>query len=219
MSDDKADAADLAAIASALVVNIGTISEAQEIVMDSAIERAKFKGIPIILDPVGAGATPRRLTAANKFSSKASVIRGNASEILALCGASPGQKGVDSIAASNFEVMVEKAKILAASLGVVVAVTGPTDIVTDGNETMKIEGGHELMTKLTGTGCLLTAITGAYVAASPDNPLAATAAALWHLALAGERAHLGLKGSDKSLGAYKTLLFDQIAQITPRDLA
>jgi hydroxyethylthiazole kinase len=216
MSDDPGDAASLASLASALVINIGTVSDHQETVMAAAHAAAMAKGRPVVLDPVGAGATPRRLAAGRRFMAGAAVVRGNASEILALKGAGAGQKGVDSSASDSLEAIEAAAMELARSAGAVVAVTGETDVATDGTKAERIAGGHVLLTRLTGTGCLLSAITGAYVGASPEDPLGAAAAALRHVARAGERAAAALAGG--SLGVFKTLLFDHLATVGPEDL-
>jgi hydroxyethylthiazole kinase len=212
MSDDPSDAAALAAMASALVINIGTISDHQEAVMAAAWSRARADGVPIVLDPVGAGATPRRLAAANRFLEGAAIVRGNASEILALHGAGGSQKGVDSSAAEGLQALEAAALDLAKTRGVVVAVTGETDIVAgpDGRSE-RIEGGHVLLTRLTGTGCLLSAVTGATLGAAKDDPFEAAAAALRLVAGAGERAAAALDRVGGHLGAYKTLLFDGLA--------
>jgi hydroxyethylthiazole kinase len=226
MSDDPSDAAALAELASALVVNVGTISDRQAAVMAAAHARARSKGIPIILDPVGAGATPRRLLASRKFMEGAAVIRGNASEILALRGGDLSQKGVDSSSAEELGVLEEAAAWLAKEAKAVVAVTGETDIVSDGQKTLRVKGGHVWLTALTGSGCLLSVMVGAYAGASQDAPFEAAAAALTHLKRAGERAAAalpvpGVLGSVTAgaLGSYKALLFDSIAAITPEDLA
>lgn len=217
MSDDPSDAAALAEYASALVINIGTISESQEIVMAAAHARARAKGIPIILDPVGAGATPRRLAASKRFMEGATIVRGNASEILALKGAVGGQKGVDSSASADLDALEAAASSLAREAGLVVSVTGETDIVSNGIVSTRVEGGHVWLTALTGTGCLLSVLTGAYAGASPDAPFEAAASALKHVARAGERAAAAL-AVPGALGGFKTLLFDQLATIKPEDL-
>ena len=217
MSDDPSDAAALAEFAGALVINIGTISERQEAVMAAAHAKAKARGIPIVLDPVGAGATPRRLEASKRFLEGAAIVRANASEILALKGAVGGQKGVDSSAALSLDALEEAAKELAAETGTVVAVTGETDVATDGKSSIRVPGGHVWLTALTGTGCLLSVLTGAYAGACPETPLEAAAGALKHVAVAGERAAAAL-AVPNALGSFKTLLFDQLAVIKPQDL-
>jgi hydroxyethylthiazole kinase len=217
MSEDPSDAGALAEFASAIVINIGTINSHQEAVMAAAHAKAKARGIPVILDPVGAGATPRRLEASKRFLEGAAIVRGNASEILALKGAVGGQKGVDSSADLTLDALEEAAKALAKEAGAVVAVTGKTDIATDGKDSFRVEGGHVWLTALTGTGCLLSVVTGAYAGASPDRPLEAAASALRHVARAGELAAAELKVPG-ALGSYKTLLFDHLATIKPEDL-
>ncbi|MDR1657256.1 MAG: hydroxyethylthiazole kinase [Deltaproteobacteria bacterium] len=220
MSADPQDAADLAAIAQALVINIGTISDSQQAVIDAAFDKARSRQIPIILDPVGAGATSRRLKASEKYLEGASIVRGNASEILALCGPASGQKGVDSSAVTELDELINQASTLAASKKLVVAVTGPTDIATDGQNVFQYEGSHILMTRLTGTGCVLSAVSGAYAAASPEALLPAAFAALKHLAIAGERAAAALPPQSRPiLGTFKTLLFDRLGDLTPADLS
>jgi hydroxyethylthiazole kinase len=211
MSDDPSDAAALAAIASALVINIGTISDHQEAVMAAAWARARASGVPVVLDPVGAGATPRRLAAAKRFMEGAAVVRGNASEILALEGAGRSQKGVDSSAAEDIGAIEAAALSLARAHGLVVAVTGQTDVVADSRGAERIEGGHPLLTSLTGTGCLLSAATGAALGAAPDEPFEAAAAALRLMARSGELAAALLGKEGRPLGTFKALLFDQLA--------
>ncbi|MDR1545900.1 MAG: hydroxyethylthiazole kinase [Deltaproteobacteria bacterium] len=221
MSEDPQDAESLARLASALVINIGTLNEASLAVMRRAAAAAAEAGVPIVLDPVGAGATPRRLAAALEFLPAAKIVRGNASEILALCApsdeGSAGQKGVDSTAAATEETLARKIAALAESRGLVAAVTGPTDLVADGATVLKVAGGTPLLTKLTGAGCLLSALIGAYVGANPDRPLLAAAGALRHLARAAEKAEAGL-GTPGALGGFKAALFDWLGLIAGGDL-
>jgi hydroxyethylthiazole kinase len=219
MSEDPSDAEALVKISKGLVVNIGTIGDASEKTMEAAVKAAVSLGLPITLDPVGAGASPRRLLAAKKFLKAASVVRGNASEILALVdlGETNNQKGVESTSKADEEFVVEKAARLAQYHQAVVAVSGQADLITDGQMVIKIEGGTPLLTKLTGAGCVLTALTAAYVGASPKDTLRATAAAHVHLAKAGERAQDRLD-RPMSLGTFKTALFDELALVEGSDL-
>ncbi|MDR1488118.1 MAG: hydroxyethylthiazole kinase [Deltaproteobacteria bacterium] len=211
MGDDPSDVQALASIASALVLNIGTINDRRQDIMMSAAKVARERKMPIVFDPVGAGASQRRLAACrNIIDAKPTIIRGNSSEILALCGNAGIQKGVDASDIINIEILSSKASELSIATGAIVAVTGPTDIATDGKTLLAIEGGTPLLTSLTGTGCLLTAMIAAYAGATPDKPLLATAAALTHLARAGEKALTGLP-HPRALGTYKAQLFDQLA--------
>jgi hydroxyethylthiazole kinase len=172
------------AIASALVVNIGTLSPAWVRAMELAATRASELGKPWVLDPVGAGATSYRTkTAASLSRLGPSVIRGNASEILALAGTGAMARGVDSVHGSDSAA--EVARSLASELGCVVAVTGATDYITDGERMLRVENGHPLMTRVTALGCTASALIGAFLAVNQDD-VGAAAQALAILGLAGE---------------------------------
>ncbi|MDR1045931.1 MAG: hydroxyethylthiazole kinase [Candidatus Adiutrix sp.] len=219
MSDDPADAEALGALAAATVINIGTTSRERLEVMLSAGRGARRAGRPVVLDPVGAGATEVRRRAAGRIIEeiKPDIIRGNLAEIRALAGLAFEQKGVDSAETGDAESAAAVARNLAAALGAVVAVTGAVDALSDGQNCLLIEGGHPLMTRLTGTGCLLTAMVGAYVGANAGPPFLGTAAALSHLALAGARAAESLERPGL-LGTYRVRLFDYLGLISGRDL-
>lgn len=175
---------DFVGIARALVVNIGTLSPAWVQAMTLAADRAVETGKPWVLDPVGAGATPYRTAVSRELSRrKPSVLRGNASEILAVAGESAATKGVDSVHGS--EHAREVATELARALGCVVAVTGAVDYVTDGERVLAVENGHPMMTRITALGCTATALIGAFLCVEEDR-VAAAAAALGVLGLAGE---------------------------------
>jgi hydroxyethylthiazole kinase len=172
------------AIASALVVNIGTLSPMWVRAMELAASRARELGKPWVLDPVGAGATSYRTTTAASLARRGpTVIRGNASEILALAGTGAVARGVDSVHESDSAA--EVARALASELGCVVAVTGATDYVTDGERTLRVQNGHPLMTRVTALGCTASALVGAFLVVNPD-PVEAAAQALAILGLAGE---------------------------------
>ncbi|HEX6231943.1 MAG TPA: hydroxyethylthiazole kinase [Jiangellaceae bacterium] len=180
------EAADFARIADAVVINIGTLSPPWVEAMHDAAAVAADRGIPWILDPVGVGATPYRTkTATDLLDRNPSVVRGNASEILALAGAAEGGKGVDS--AHEAADAADAARELATRTGGIVSVTGAADLVTDGQTTITVHGGHPMMSRITALGCAASALVGAFTAVEADR-LAATAAALAVLGLAGERA-------------------------------
>jgi hydroxyethylthiazole kinase len=177
---------DFVAISDALAVNIGTLSPPWVAAMRAAAERAKALGKPWVLDPVGCGATPYRSAVAAELAALGpAVIRGNASEILSLAGqvASAG-KGVDSTARA--EDAVAAAGALARQSGAVVAVTGETDYVRDGERSLAIEAGHALMPLSTALGCALSAVTAAFTAVRP--PFEAASAALAVFGAAGAEA-------------------------------
>lgn len=183
----REEAADFARIADAVVLNIGTLSPPWVEAMHSAADVAADRGIPWLLDPVGVGATPYRTKVAiDLLDRRPTVVRGNASEILALAGAAEGGKGVDSTHESTDAV--DAARELADRTGGVVAVTGASDVVTDGSTTLTIHGGHPMMARITALGCAASALIGAFTGVHPEDPLTATAAALAVLGLAGERA-------------------------------
>ena len=229
MSDDPDDARDLAALASATVLNIGTVGPAQLEVLLAAGRGARAAGRPVVLDPVGAGATATRRTAAESLlrEVRPDIIRGNLSEIKALAGLEGVQRGVDSTAGDDLSAVAALAGELAGRLSAVVAVTGATDVVattgrtttgrTTAGRTWFIGGGSPLLTRLTGTGCLLSAMVGAYAGAAGGDLALATAGALAHLALAGQRAAENL-GQAPLLGTFKIRLFDNLALVSPEDL-
>jgi hydroxyethylthiazole kinase len=172
------------AISHTLVVNIGTLSPEWVKAMHRAADRAVALGKPWVLDPVGAGATRYRTDTARELAGRRpTVIRGNASEILAVAGGVEGTRGVDS--AHGSDDALATARALAARLGCVVAVTGAVDYVTDGTRTLSVANGHEMMTRVTALGCSATALVGAFLAAHDDAVFAA-AAALAVIGVAGE---------------------------------
>lgn len=178
---------EMVSLASALVVNIGTLSEKWIEAMYLAGGRAKKMGIPVVLDPVGAGATEFRTKTTNSIirEIKPQIIRGNGSELLAIAQTGFTTKGVDSTATS--ETALEAAKDLAKNTGSVVSISGKNDYVTDGNETCTIKRGHPLMGRVTGTGCIATALTAAFSGINPHYFTAATEAMVI-MGMAGEMA-------------------------------
>jgi hydroxyethylthiazole kinase len=182
-AEDEVD--EFVGLAHALVVNIGTLSPAWVSAMTRAAEGAASRGKPWVLDPVGAGATRYRTGVARELAGrKPTVVRGNASEILALAGASTtATRGVDSVHQASDAL--EAARDLARELATVVAVTGAVDYVTDGERVLRVENGDPMMTRVTALGCTASALTGAFLAVQPDALLAA-AQALGVLGLCGE---------------------------------
>ena len=180
-------------ISQALVINIGTLSPQWVEAMARAATRAGDRGIPWVLDPVGAGATRYRTSTATALAGLApTVIRGNASEIMVLSGAvGVAGKGVDSTHATDSAL--EPAMRLARETGAIVAMTGAVDYVTDGRRTIALRNGHPLMSRVTGLGCTASALVGAFLAATPDR-IEATIGALTTLGIAGEIAADGVPG-------------------------
>lgn len=179
------EAADMAALACALVINIGTISPPWVRAMFLAQAAATEKGVPVVIDPVGAGATPYRTQTVQKLiaEGRPAIIRGNASEIMALADDTVKTKGVDSAAASNEAVKI--AKRIAARKKCVVCISGEVDYIVDAEKIMEIYNGHPMMTKVTGLGCTASALCGAFAAVEKDMWKAA-AKAMAVMGIAGE---------------------------------
>lgn len=204
------EAADFAKISSAVVLNIGTLSGQWVTAMEAAAAAATG---PVVLDPVGAGATGYRTKVAQALADqKPALIRANASETLAVMGEAGTSKGVD--ATTGVDAAEEAAKALAKKTGGVVAVTGETDFVTDGAMAVRISGGHVWMTQVTAVGCSLSASCAAALGASPENPLAATVAALAAFKLAGSKAAKSSAGP----ASFRVAFVDALANLTADDL-
>jgi hydroxyethylthiazole kinase len=186
MVDEPAEAGEFAAVASAVLVNVGTVQQRTAEAMRLAARAATEAGTPWVLDPVAVGGlTFRTELAVELVELRPTVVRGNASEVMALAGTGKGGRGVDSTATP--EDALEAAGELARRTRGVVAVSGPVDVVTDGERVVRIGGGSPLLTRTTGAGCALGAVVAAYVAAAAD-PLSGTVTAHAHVALAAETA-------------------------------
>lgn len=213
MVHSEEEAGEFAAIAGALTVNIGTLSPAWVAGMKAAIAGAVHAGKPWVFDPVAHFATAyRRSTAAELVALKPAIIRGNASEIIALGGGQSAGQGVDS--GDPVELAEDAARHLALSSGAVVAATGEVDFVTDGRHAVRISGGSALMPKVTALGCSLTALVGAFAAIAPDRPFDATVAALATFAAAGEIAERDADGP----GSFAVRLLDVLNDLDPAAL-
>ena len=201
------EAADFAARADAVLINLGTITSASANAMEQAASAAACAGTPWVLDPVAVGVLAFRSgVAASLLRDRPAVIRGNASEILALAGAEGGGKGVDSTAASS--AAVDAARALAGRIGAVVAVSGATDYVTNGTALIEIAGGHPIMTRVVGTGCALGALIAAYLGADVPPQRAATAASAV-FSHAAERAAAQSRGP----GSFAAAFLDELSCI------
>ncbi len=223
MADDEAEAAEIAAIAGALVINIGTLNARTVKSMEIAGTEAARRGIPVVLDPVGVGASKLRTETALSLVGKIpfAVIRGNASEIRVLATGTGSTRGVDACAEDSTSMtgIRKAAEAFARKTGAVVAITGATDIVTDGARTFAVENGHPLMGEITGSGCMLSAVIGAYAgsaatAAGDARFLEATAAALCGMGLAGERA--ARKAGRLGTGSFRAALIDALSGLDSR---
>ena len=214
MAHAMEEVGEMAAIAGALVLNIGTLSPDWVEAMILAGQVANQRGTPVVLDPVGAGATTYRTETAKRILDevRVAVLRGNAGEIATLVGVDAEVRGVESIDAGIEPA--DLARRAARSLDLVVSVTGPVDHVSDGERVVAIANGHPLLAAVTGTGCMATAITGCFLAADPYEPLDAAAAALVAFGVAGEDAAAGAKGP----GSFHVALYDCLAALDPETL-
>ena len=207
MGEAKEEVEELVAISRALSLNIGTLNKELVDSMIIAGKQANKRNIPVILDPVGAGATAFRKDAIQKILTEVdiSVLRCNAGELAAIGGVEWSAKGVDA-GQGNMDTE-ELATRVAREHRLVVAVTGETDIVADASKVEKITGGDQMMGSVTGMGCLLSAVTAAFVAVSPENPTAATIEALRFYAAAGEKAAETSKGPGSFSETFLDVLF------------
>lgn len=224
MADDAAEVEDITSLCAGLNLNIGTLNSRTIPSMLLAGHTANRLGRPVVLDPVGAGASHLRTETALRLlrEVKFTVIRGNISEIRTLAAGSGTTKGVDADAADKvtdetLDKTVAFAKAFAARTGAVVAVTGAIDIVADGERAFCIRNGHPMMSAVTGTGCQLSALTAAFCASNPDKPLEAAAAAVCAMGLAGETAHSRLSRLDGN-ATYRNYIIDAIYNMTPEQL-
>ncbi|MGB2953358.1 MAG: hydroxyethylthiazole kinase [Gaiellaceae bacterium] len=203
---------EMVGLAGALVLNIGTLSDGWIESMLIAGKAANGRGVPVVLDPVGAGATRYRTDTARRILDEVdiAVLRGNAGEVANTIGRAAEVRGVESIGGA--EHGAELARAASQELGTVVAVTGPVDHVSDGERVLSVANGHELLSRVTGTGCMATAITGCFLAVS--EPLRAAVAALVAFGVAGEAAATDAKGP----GSFHANLYDALAALEPAAL-
>lgn len=224
MSDEPEDVEDITSICGGLNINIGTLNSRTITSMLLAGKKANLLGHPVVLDPVGAGASQLRTDTANRLlrEVKFTVIRGNISEVKTLASGAGTTKGVDAdvadkVTEENLDSAVAFAKAFAARTGAVVAITGAIDIVADAHKAYCIRNGHPMMSSITGTGCQLSALTAAFVTANPDQPLEAAAAAVCAMGLAGEIAHSRLSSLDGN-STYRNYIIDAVYNMTPAQL-
>lgn len=213
MVDIPGEAGDFAAVASAVLINLGTPTAEQREAMAEAVAGARAAGTPWVLDPVAVGALKVRTALAHELlAERPAIIRGNASEIMALGGDGAGGRGVD--ATDRADAALPAARSLATRTGAVVAVSGPVDLITDGTVTVRVGGGDVLLTKVTGGGCALGGVMGAFCATAPDALSAAVAASTVY-AVAAELAAADSAGP----GTFAVQLLDALAKLDADTLA
>lgn len=221
MADDIAEVEEITAICSSLNINIGTLNSRTIGSMIAAGKKANELNHPTVLDPVGIGASALRTGTAFELldNIKFSVIRGNCSEIKNVYGKTAATKGVDvnvndKITEENYKDFSSLAKSLSEKTGAVIALSGAIDIIADSKKAYAIRNGNALMSKITGTGCMLSGLIGAYIGANPDNILEATAAAVCIMGFAGEIAYDKIKKQNAGTSSYRTFIIDAISNMT-----
>lgn len=216
MSDDPEDVKDITSICGGLDINIGTLNKRSIEAMFAAGQRANELGHIVLLDPVGAGASRLRTDTANDLVEKIKidVIRGNVSEIKTLAGNVGSTKGVDAdiadaVTEDNLDLMIAFAKNFSKEKNCVVAITGAIDLVSNGEQCYVIRNGRPEMGRITGTGCQLSGLTAAFLAANPDDKLGAAAAAVCTMGLAGEIGYSRMQDGDGN-STYRNRIIDAI---------
>lgn len=224
MACDPEEAEDITSICSGLCLNMGTLQRRTADAMLLAGKRANALGHPVVLDPVGAGASRFRTETALQLlrEIRFAVIRGNISEMKTLAFGGSCPRGVDADASdrvteASLHEAISFARSFSAETGSVIAITGSIDIVAGDSRAYCIRNGHPMMSSVTGSGCQLSALTAAFVSANPDQPLAATAAAVAAMGLAGEIA-FGRMGAADGNAAYRGYITDAIFRMTPEQL-
>lgn len=213
MAHAREEVEEMVGFAGALVLNIGTLSPAWVEAMITAGRAANERGIPVVLDPVGVGATTYRTETAKRILDEVdiAVLRGNAGEVATLVGVAAEMRGVESIGAGGDPA--DLARAAGSSLGVVASVTGPVDHVSDGERVVAIANGDPLLASITGTGCMSSAITGCFLAVA-DSPFDGAVEALVAFGVAGEDAAVGANGP----GSFHVNLYDALAGLDPATL-
>jgi hydroxyethylthiazole kinase len=213
MAHAREEVEEMAAFAGALVLNIGTLSPPWVEAMLLAGRAANERGVPVVLDPVGAGATRYRTETARAILDQVevAVLRGNAGEVATLVGVDAEVRGVESIGAGRDPG--DLARAAARQLALVASVTGAVDHVSDGETVVAIANGHPLLAAITGTGCMSSAVTGCFLAVAA-SPFDAAVEALVAFGVAGEDAAIGAKGP----GSFHVALYDALASLDPATL-
>jgi hydroxyethylthiazole kinase len=214
MAHAREEVEEMVALAAALVLNIGTLSPHWVEAMLLAGKAANAEGVPVVLDPVGAGATHYRTETAKRILDEVdvAVLRGNQGEVATLVGVEAEVRGVESMGGGGEPG--ELARAAARNLGLVASVTGAVDHVSDGESVLAVANGHELLASVSGTGCMSSAITGCFLAVKREAPLEAAAEALAAFGVAGEDAARDARGP----GSFHVGLYDALAALDPDTL-
>jgi len=225
MADDAGEVEEMTSICSGLVINIGTLNQNTIRAMFLAGKKSNILGHPVVLDPVGAGASKLRTDTANKLLDEVrfTVIRGNISEIKTLAIGSGTTKGVDADVADmvtdkTIDNVIAFVKEFSKKTGAVTVITGAIDIVAGENIAYVIRNGHPMMSRITGSGCMLTVMTAAYVAANPGDIIKAAAASVCAMGLCGELAFSKCKTAGGGNSSYRNYLIDEVYNLDAESL-
>ncbi|MBU3092074.1 hydroxyethylthiazole kinase [Clostridium sp. CM028] len=220
MAEDIHEVREMVSLASSLVINIGTLNS---VIIEAMIEAGKMANelnIPVILDPVGVGATTYRTETCKRIINevKLAVIRGNLSEIKTIYGIKTITRGVDasesfSVDSNEFTREKEMARNFAVKFNTVVVITGAVDIISDGKTLYTASNGHKIMSRVTGTGCMCTSVIGCYLGAG-DNNLIAALAGIVSMGIAGETAYESLDKNSEGSGTFKVKMLDAIYSLS-----
>lgn len=220
MADDEQEVEEITSVCGGLTINIGTLNSRTVKSMMLAGKRANVLGHPVLLDPVGVGASTLRTETAVKLleNVRFTAVRGNISEIKTLALGSGNTKGVDAdmadaVTEENMDRVIAFAREFSEKTGAITVITGAVDLVVDGKQAYVIQNGHPMMSKVTGTGCMLSAMMSAYLTANQDAPLRAAAAAVCAMGIAGERAYDRMLAFHGGSGSYRMFLMDEISNL------
>ncbi|WDV45713.1 hydroxyethylthiazole kinase [Clostridiaceae bacterium M8S5] len=225
MADDISEVEEITSICNSLDINIGTLNVRTIKSMIAAGKRSNQLSHPVVLDPVGTGASILRTSTTFKLLEeiKFDVIRGNISEIKTISQGSGNTKGVDAdvsdiVTEDNIDEVISFSKELSKKTGAIIVITGVIDIVSDSKESYIVRNGHTMMSKITGTGCMLTALIATYCGANKDNILKATALAVGVMGLSGELAHKKVIDNNGGTSSYRMFLIDEISKMEFKSL-
>ena len=221
MADDPNEVEEITSLCGSLVLNLGMLSERRLEAMILAGKKANELGHPVILDPVGAGASLFRKKSVERLLKEVrfAVIKGNMSEMKTLFSGSGSEKGVDAneedqIKKENLHMILDFSRKLSGQTGAVIVVTGAIDVVASENEAYYIENGHPMMARITGSGCMLAALLGAFAAQEPKQRVKAAATAVLLEGICGEKAGECVEKEKKGTGSFRTYLIDEVSKIT-----
>lgn len=212
MSTNRQELEELAAVNGAMLLNMGTLNDVDTMVL-AAQANTRNKN-PVVLDPVGCGATKFRRETMQRFLTECNltVVKGNAGEILSLAGLGGKSRGVDSVGNDDEQVMVNAVKLLAKQNNCVIGLTGATDYISDGERVFAIENGDALLPLITGSGCMVSSVVACYAAANRDDYLLATVAGILTVTIASEIA--AAREYVNGPGTFRAALIDELYNLT-----